>query len=164
MQWRTYRFGQTISLVLLLMLLFCGLAQAQDIEGTWKLAMRKLPDGTTLVPPAVEGALTWRDGRFMRIVFWHTPEGKLSSFSGVSTYKISGTNYTESLLFSALDDGSGKAPAYNLATETKTTSVTREGGRIAFKAPFDPPSVVIEGGKLIATAEGNFVDYWEPVR
>jgi len=146
------------------MLLFCGLAQAQEIEGTWKLAMRKLPDGTTLVPPAVEGAATRHDGRFMRIVFWHTPEGKISSFSAVSTYKISANDYSETLLFSALDDGSGKAPTYNLTTETKTTSVTRAGGRIAFKLPFDPPSIAIEGGQMIATVEGNFVDYWEPVR
>ena len=36
-----------------------------------------------------------------------------------------------------------------------------EGGRISFKLPFDPPSVVIEGDKMTATAEDMFVDYWE---
>jgi hypothetical protein len=164
MQSRTCRLGRTISLVSLLLLLFCGLAQAQEIEGAWKLAMRKLPDGTTQVPPSVQGAVTWHNGLVMRIVLWHTPAGKLTSFSGVSTYKISGNDYTETLLFSALDDGSGKAPAYNLTTETKSAPVTREGGRIAFKLPFDPPSVVFEGEKMTATAEGRFVDYWERVR
>ena len=82
----------------------------------------------------------------------------------VSTYKISPTEYTETLFFSAPDDGSGKAPAYNQTPQTKSTPVTREGGRIAFKLPFDPPSVVIEGDKMTATAESMFVDYWERVR
>jgi hypothetical protein len=164
MQSRTCRLGRTISLVSLLLLLFCGLAQAQEIEGTWKLAMRKLPDGTSLVPPAVQGAITWHNGSFLRIVFWHTPEGRLASFSAASTYKISGTGYTETLLFSALDDGSGKAPAYNLTPETKSVPVTHEGARIGFKMPFDPPSFVIEGDKATAPAEGRFVDYWERVR
>jgi hypothetical protein len=167
MQSRTCWLGRTIrtiSLVLTLLLLVYGVAQAQGIEGSWKLAMRKLPDGTIVVPPAVQGSITWHNGLLQRIVFWHTPEGKLTSFSGVSTYKISGTDYSETLLFSVLDGGSGKAPAYNLTTETKSTPVTREGGRIAFKLPFDPPSVVIEDKKMTATAEGKFVDYWEQVR
>ena len=47
--------------------------------------------------------------------------------------------------------------------ETKTAVVTREGGRISYKLPFDAPSIVIEGDKLTATAEGLFVDYWERV-
>jgi hypothetical protein len=102
---------------------------------------------------------------YYNALYFGTPrEGKLTSFSGASTYKISGTDYSETLLFSVLDDGNGKGPAYNLTTETKSASVTREGGRIAFKLPFDPPSVVIEDKKMIATAESKFVDYWEQVR
>jgi hypothetical protein len=77
---------------------------------------------------------------------------------------MSPAEYTETLLFSASDDGSGKAPAYNRTPQTKSTPVTREAGRMAFKLPFDPPSVVIEGDKMTATAEGVFVDYWERVR
>jgi hypothetical protein len=160
---RNLRLGRSFWFAVALLLMGCGIAQAQELESTWKLAMRKLPDGTTMVPPAVQGAITWQNGIMQRIVFWRTPEGKLTSFSGVSTYKISRTDYSETLLFSVLDDGSGKAPAYNLTTETKSASVTREGGRIAFKLPFDPPSVVIEDMKMTATAEGQFVDYWERV-
>jgi hypothetical protein len=161
---RTCKLARSYWWVVAFVLLFCSLAQAQEIEGTWKLAMRKLPDGTTLVPPAVEGTITWHNGTFLRIVFWHTPEGRLASFSASSNYKTSGTDYTETLLFSALDDGSGKAPAYNLMPETKSVPVTHEGIRIAFKMPFDPPSFVIEGDKATAPAEGKFVDYWERVR
>jgi hypothetical protein len=161
---RTYQLARGYWLVAVLVLLSCGIAQAQETEGTWKLVMRKLPDGTTLVPPAVQGATTRENGQWSRVVFWHTPEGKPASFSAISNYKLSETEYTETLLFSVLDDGSGKAPAYNLTPKTQSVPVTREGRRIAYKLPFDPPSVVIEGDKFTATAEGRFVDYWERVR
>jgi hypothetical protein len=81
-----------------------------------------------------------------------------------------GTEYTETLLVFALDDGSGKPAIYNLMGGTKTVPITRDGLRIAFKPPFDPPSFVFEGDKFTATlarAVGPlppFVDYWERVR
>jgi hypothetical protein len=164
MQLRPYKPVRAFWFVAVLVLLSCGLAQAQEFEGAWKLTMRKLPDGKTLMSPAVQGAIIAQAGLLTRVVFFHTPEGKLASFSGVSTYKMSPAEYTETLLFSALDDGSGKAPAYNQTPQTKSTPVTREGGRISFKLPFDPPLVVIEGDKMTATAEGMFVDYWERTR
>jgi hypothetical protein len=63
-----------------------------------------------------------------------------------------------------LDDGSGMAPVYNLKTETKAVSVTRDGPRIAFKHSFEPVTSVIEGDKWTATIEGGEVHYWERVR
>ena len=149
-----------------LLLLSCGIAQAQDLEGTWRLVMRKLPDGTTQVPPAVLGAYTAYKGLQNLNVFWHIPEGKPAFASRISTYKLSATEYTATLLVLALDDGSGKPTTYNLTGATESTPVTREGGRLAFKLPFGEPSVVFEGDKLTATAEGQFgkfVDYWERV-
>jgi hypothetical protein len=159
-----YQLARSYWLVAVIVLPSCGMAQAQETEGTWKLVMRKLPDGTTLVPPAVQGATTRENGLWSRVVFWHTPEGKPASFSGISNYKLSESEYTETLLFSAFDDGSGRAPVYTLTPKTASVPVTREGGHIAFKLPFDPPSVVIEGDKFTATAEGRFVDYWERAR
>jgi len=136
----------------------------QEFEGAWKLTARKLPNGTTVTPPAVQGAIMCQSGVWTRVVFWHTPEGKPASFSAVSTYKFAPAEYTETLLFSASDDGSGKPPAYSQTPQTKSTPVTREGGRLAFRLPFDPPSVVIEGDKMTATAENLFIDYWERLR
>jgi hypothetical protein len=151
-------------LVAVLVLLSSGIAQAQEIEGTWRLVMRKLPDGKTQVPPAIQGAYTVHNGLQNLNVFWRTPEGKPASYSRISTYKMSATEYTETLLFTAMNDGSDKPPTYNLTGSTESTPVAREGGRLAFKLPFDEPSLVFEGDKSTATAGGEFVDYWERVR
>src|SRR6201993_3031841 len=91
MQPRTGRPGWAILLASFLLLLCCGPVHAQEMEGTWKLVMRKLPDGTTQVPPAVQGAGTWYNGLRSLVVFWHTPEGKPAHASGIYTYKMSGT-------------------------------------------------------------------------
>src|ERR1700758_5583820 len=107
MQSRTCKPARGYWLVALLLLIFCGVAQAQELEGTWKLVMRKLPDGTTQVPPAVQGAGTWYNGLRSLVVFWHTPEGKPALASVISTYKLSDTEYTETQSLLAVDDGSG---------------------------------------------------------
>ena len=117
----------------LLLPLFCSLAHAQDIDGTWKLVMRKLPDGPTQVPPAVQGVATWHSGLRSLIVFGHTPEGKPALFSEIYTCRMSGTEYTETALLLARDDGSSKPPTYNLMAGTKSVPATRDGPRIAFQ-------------------------------
>jgi hypothetical protein len=162
MPWRP-RKPVRVSWLVAALVLLSGLAQAQEFEGAWKLTARKLPDGTTLTPPAVQGAIMCQSGVWTRVVFWHMPEGKPASFSAISTYKFAPAEYTETLLFSASDDGSGKPPTYSQTPQTKNTPVTREGTRLAFQLPFDPPSVVIEGNKMTATAENLFIDYWERV-
>jgi hypothetical protein len=163
MKSRTYMAGRAIGLFLL-SLMFCGIAQAQEIEGTWKLVMRKLSDGTTQTPPTAQGAATWHNGLRTLVVYGHTPEGKPWCLSLISSYKISGTEWTETRLLSVNDDPGGKGPVYNQTTETKTTPVTRDGPRIAFKPAFEPVSYAFEGDKWTATLEGVFVDYWERVR
>jgi hypothetical protein len=128
------------------------------------IAVEKLTIGLWASPPAILGAYTAHNGLQNLNVFWRTPEGKPASFSRISTYKMSGTDYSETLLFSAMNDGSDKPTTYNLTGSTESTPVAREGGRLAFKLPFDEPSLVFEGDKFTATAGGEFVDYWERVR
>src|SRR5438067_8091764 len=106
-------------LVAALVLLSCGLAQAQEFDGAWKLTMRKLPNGTTLMPPAVQGAIIGQSGFMDPCRVLDMPDGKPASFSAASTYKMSPAEYTETLLFSASDDGSGKPPVYNQTPQTK---------------------------------------------
>ena len=82
----------------------------------------------------------------------------------MSTYKLTPTEYSETILFSILHDQiGGKEISYDLSGPTRSVPVNVEGGRLQFKLPFDPPAVVFEGDKMTATAEGRFIDVWEKV-
>lgn len=138
--------------------------KSPSIEGTYTLISRKLPDGTTLKPPIVMGLQTFTKHYRNFNIFWKDTSGKVFSYSVASTYKLTGTEYSETLRFAIMNDEiGGKKIDYNLSGETKTAPVKMGGGRIEVKLPFDPPSVVFEGNKIVATAKGMFVDYWEKV-
>ena len=133
--------------------------------GSWQLVKRKLPDGTIQIPPVVGGMSTTTASRVNhKNVFWQTPDGKHASISSIAAFKWSDTELSVTSMFSAFDDGSGKPAAYGVAGETKRVPVKREGGRVSYQHPFDPPFVVIDGDKMTATAEGLFTDYWERVK
>jgi len=90
--------------------------------------------------------------------------GKFSSSSNVSTYTLTATEYSETRLFSIVNDQiGGKEIVYNLSSEPRSVPVTVEGGRIQFKFG-DRPTEVYERDKMTATAEGRFVDVWEKVQ
>jgi hypothetical protein len=149
-----------------LLALTCDLAQAQqkELDGNWRLTMRKLQDGTTQTPPAIQGATTGHDGQRSLIVDGHTPDGKLWSFAIISNYRLAGPEWTETVLLSVFDHGDGKLPVYDVTGASKTSPVTHEGARVAFKAPFEPVTYAFEGDKWTATLDGVFVDSWERVR
>lgn len=133
--------------------------------GSWQLVKRKLPDGTIQIPPVVGGmSTTTASGVNHKNIFWQTPDGKHSSISSIAAFKWSDTELSVTSMFSAFDDGSGKPAVYGAAGETKRAPVKREGGRISYQHPFDPPFIVIDGDKMTATAEGLFTDYWERVK
>jgi hypothetical protein len=140
MQSPIHKLAGIISILSALFLFFCGLAQGQELDGKWKLTMSKSPDGAMQTPPAILGFATMYEGQRLVGIVWHTPEGKPAHFSFASNYKLSGSEWTETLLFSVVDDGSGKPSVYSLHAGTKTVPVTREGNRIAFKHPFEPVS------------------------
>lgn len=135
-----------------------------NIEGTYKLVSRKLPDGTTKSPPDVMGVLTYTNSYRNFNVVWKNDEGKFFSYSLASTYKLTPSEYTETLMFSILNDQiGGKEIKYDLSGQSQNVPVTIEGNRIKIKLPFDPVTVVFEGDKF--TAEGaDFVDFWEKVK
>ncbi|HTT40444.1 MAG TPA: hypothetical protein VMH32_22550 [Burkholderiales bacterium] len=139
-------------------------ALADDTEGTWRLVMRKLPDGTVQIPPTVYGMGTTKNGIYQLIVFWPTPEGKPASLSSLSEWQWSEREVAVTPLLVIFDDGSGKPPVYTVGGETKRAPVTRQGARVSYQHPIDPPFVVREGDKATATLEGVFTDYWERVR
>ena len=160
------RQGWALSGVVVVMaLLFVSAAAAQtpSIAGTYHRVSRTLPDGTVLKPPDIMGLFTYtKTHRNFNIVL-KDATGKFNSYSLVSTYKLTATEYSETRLFSILTDQiGGKDIVYDLSGKTQSAPVKMEGGRIEFKHPFEPPSLVFEGNKLTATLDGR-VDVWEKV-
>ena len=143
-------------------------AYAGDLDGTWRLVMRKLPDGTMQTPPTVQGRFTTKNGVNQLIVFWPTPEGKSASLSEITKWEWSENEVAATPLLVIFDDGSGKPPVYAVGGETKRMPITRQGGRVSYQHPIDPVFIVWEGevseaSKMTATLEG-FVNYWEKVK
>jgi hypothetical protein len=169
--------GLLVAASLSLSITFIAAAQekktmAPSIVGTWKLVSRKLPDGTTLTPPSVQGLQTFT--RTMRNfnVEWADKSGKHFSYSVISNYKLTDSEYSETLQYSCMNDEigimkdkpAGGGPTYVTSSETKTAPVTLDGTKIKFHLPFDPPEVVFDGNTMTGTLEGGFVDTWERMR
>ncbi len=153
-----------VLVVMALLFALSASAQAPSIEGTYKLISRKLPDGTMLSPPNIMGLFTYTKTHRNFNIVQKDATGKFRSLSIVSTYKLTATEYSETLLFSILNDQiGGKDIVYDLSGKTQSVPVKMSGGRIEFKPPFDRPSLVFEGNKITATLEGEFVDVWEKV-
>ena len=138
-------------------------SSAPSIAGTYRLVSRQFPDGTMLKPPDIMGLQTYTKTHRHLNTIRKDATGKFASFSIVSTYTLTATAYTETLLFSLrTDQPGGKDPVYDLSGQTRSSPVTVDGGRIQFKAPFEPPLFVFEGHTLTATLDGR-VDVWEKV-
>jgi hypothetical protein len=155
--------GVLVGIVLLFAI--AASAQTPSIEGTWQLISRKLPDGTMLKPPDIMGLCTFTKSHRNFNFVLKDATGKFFSFSVVSTYTLTATEYSETLLFSIRTDQiGGKDIVYDLSGQTRSTPVTVEGGRIQFKHPFDPRSFVFEGNTWTSTREDKTnVDVWEKV-
>ena len=155
-----------VLVVMVLLFAIAASAQAPSIEGTYQLLSRKLPDGTMLNPPDLMGLWTYTKSHRNLNIVRKDATGKFTSRSLVSTYKLTATEYSETLLFHIRTDQiGGKDIVYDLSGETRSAPVTVEGGRIQFKLPFESLiSVVVEGNKItVTTATGN-VDVWEKVQ
>jgi hypothetical protein len=153
-----------VLVVITLLLALSAAAQSPSIEGTYQLVSRTLPNGTVLKPPDIMGLFTYTKSHRNFNVVWKDATSKFASYSVVSTYKLTPTEYSETLLFSIRTDQiGGKDIVYDLAGKTQSVPVKMEGGHIQFKPPFDRPALVFEGNKITATLEGEFVDVWEKV-
>src|SRR5712691_1996978 len=99
-----------LSGVLVGMVLLCALsasARAPSIEGTYKFISRTLPDGTVLKPPDIMGLSTNTKSHRNFNIVQKDATGKFSSLSRVSTYKLTATEFSETLLFSIQTDKIG---------------------------------------------------------
>jgi hypothetical protein len=140
-------------------------SSAPSIEGTYRFVSRQFRDGTTLKPPEVMGLFTYTKTHRNFNIVRKDATGKFSSRSSVSTYKLTPTEYSETLLFSIVTDQiGGKDIVYDLSGQTRSAPVTVDGGRLQFTLPFEPRALVFEGNKMTATAADNTnVDTWEKV-
>jgi len=159
-----------ILVVMTWLVAFSAAAQTPSIEGTYQFVSRTLPDGTMLKPPDIMGLCTFTKSHRNFNLVQKDATGKFSSTSFVSTYKLTATEFTQTLLFSIRTDQiGGKDIVYDLSGKTGSTPVTVEAGRIQFKetfaGPFGTRSFVFEGNKWTSTAENNAnVDVWEKVQ
>jgi hypothetical protein len=126
--------------------------------------MRQLPDGTNQTAPDVIGLLTYTKTHRNFNVIWKDANGKFFSYSLVSTYKLTATEYTETVLFSELNDEAGGQPIkHDLTGPSQTVPVKITGSRLEIKMPFDPVTIVFDQNWVTGKAEGRFTDYWERV-
>src|SRR5262245_35949151 len=82
-------------------------AQTPSIEGTDQLVSRTLPNGTVLKPPDNMGLFTYTKAHRNFNIVIKDATGKFYSYSLVSTYKLTPTEYSETRLFSILNDQVG---------------------------------------------------------
>lgn len=139
---------------------------APNIQGTYRLLSRELPDGTILTPPQIMGLLTYTETHRSITVVGEDALGKFFAMRG-ATYTLSPTEYSETVLFRATNLSAGSSDRtridYDVPGSTLSTPVTVAGDRIEFELA-DEPVFKFEGATLTATHEGQFVDTWERVR
>ena len=143
-------------------------AKPPSIEGTYRLVSRELSDGSKLVPPAIDGLLTFTKGYRNFNIYWKDARGKLFSVSYVATYRLTATEYREqSIFFLTNDEIGGKGVSYDLSGQSGASPVTITGTRLRMRMPLHgEPEAVFDGNKMTATAKGDFgtfVDHWERV-
>ena len=140
-------------------------ADGPNIEGTYLLVSRTLPDGTLQKPPTINGLMSYSRQHRNLNVMWTDADGTPRSYSLVSTYKLTSSEYTETLLYNMYDRPPESAgPVYGLESKTATVPVQLTGKSVQFKFPFDLPTAVFDAERLTATAPGAFVDVWQKVR
>jgi hypothetical protein len=138
--------------------------QKVNIEGTYQLVVRKLPDGTRLTSPNIVGLMTFTKTHRNFNVAWVDKNGKHSSLSVISTYKLNESEYSETIIYSVTNDEiGGKGLTYTMSEQTATAPVKVSDGKIEIKMPFDPVTIVFDGDRFVATSEGQFTDYWQKI-
>jgi hypothetical protein len=136
-----------------------------ELEGSYKLVYRELPDGTKQSQPDVMGLMTYTKEFRNFNVYWKDAEGKSFSISYVASYKLTDEEYSEkSIYYMENDEINGNKLRYDFSGLSGTSTVSVRDGRMEFCLPLhDEPCVVFEGDKFTASKPSVFVDYWEKV-
>ena len=136
-----------------------------ELEGSYKLVYRELPDGTKQSQPDVMGLMTYTKEFRNFNVYWKDAEGKSFSVSYVASYKLTDEEYSEkSIYYMENDEINGNELRYDFSGLSGTSTVSVRNGRMEFCLPLhDAPCVVFAGDKFTASKPSVFVDYWEKV-
>ena len=136
-----------------------------ELEGSYKLVYRELPDGTKQSEPDVIGFMTYSKEFRNFNVHWKDAEGKSFSISYLASYKLTDGEYSEkSIYYLQNDEIGGEDLRYDFSGTRGTSPVSNKGARMEFCLPLhDEPCVVFDGDKFTASKPGVFVDYWEKV-
>lgn len=142
---------------------------ALNIEGTYRLVRRELPDGSVQLYPDVRGMMTFTQKYRNFSVLWQDEQGRFYSECYAARYHLTESTYSETSEYLIVDDQiGGKGISYNLHDATASSQVTAKGERIEFDLPqqFERElsiHVAFTGQELVATGKDAFVDYWEKV-
>lgn len=161
---RLARRAAGLAITLGLTSLVGGLVPAGDLDGTWRLAARTLPDRTILKPPTVQGLVTFAHGLEQTIVTWPMPGGRQASVARSDRVEITETEFMATPLLVILDAVNAQPPRYVTSRETRRSPITRQGGHMTCQHPTHPPHVVWEDDRFTATPDGVFIDTWERMR
>lgn len=135
-----------------------------QLEGTYRLVSRDLPDGTTVTPPDLQGLITFRDGYRNFNIYWTDADGNATSIGIIAEYELADDTYTETNVYTLLNEP-GTGVTYDLEPTSGSSAVTRAEGSLSMSLPLrDEPDIVITADGLTATIEGEFVDHWERVQ
>jgi hypothetical protein len=148
---------------LLLLIATGAVADAPNIEGTYRLVSRTLRDGTVLRPPDVMGLQTYTKTHRNFNILSKDPDGKYVSRSIVATYTLTPTDYIETTLFHILVRGNDVRREVSMQPER--SSVTVDAGRLMIRRSatnLEQRVTVFERSKFTATSPAS-VDLWERV-
>ena len=136
-----------------------------DIEGTYMLTHRLLPDGTKQMSPDIVGLITWTKKYRNLNVTWKDDKGKRISLSSIREYTLTDKEYTEKNIYQLENNEiGGKGITYDLSGNKGSSPVSQEGCKLKFQLPlFGEPVLEFDGDKFTATRDGEFVDHWEKV-
>jgi hypothetical protein len=137
----------------------------KKLEGTYRLEWRKLPDGSVVKPPEVDGLLTFTKDYRNFNVMWKDKTGKIVSISSAARYRMSGDKYTETNIYYMINDSAGgKGPEYDLSESSGTGRIKSAGDHMEIKLPLhNEPEAVFEGDEMVAVRKDEFEDHWKKV-
>lgn len=138
----------------------------EDVDGSYKLVQRVLPDGKKLRAPDVVGFITFMDGYRNFNVSWLDEKGERASIAMVAEYRAVRGEYCERVLYWMQNNVNEPGVSYTPPLEKKNCSKMKESektGHPTFEVNGEEVVLEFNDEGFTATAEGKFVDHWERI-